>query len=295
MTENIIVFVSHNSADLVWDSVRRIGEQYRYCVIENGSDEAYERMCAFQRETGLSIEVYRVENRGFGAACNCAAQYFPDDDLLYLNPDCVITADDAALLFNSLKQNRNCVVAPIVLDHRTGAIQNYREAWTGTWTVLFMWLNLGRFRFRFRRRSSVAQKPGHPLWVAGSAFAIQSSTLMHYGGFDERFFLYFEEEDLFRRIVTSGGKCIVVEAATAMHEAGTSTPVRKSVIREFMLISGLYYVSKWYGRAAWAKLASACKFMLWSRACNLFIPSSDRAGLVLRIQQSEFGIQIKAK
>lgn len=286
MKNNVIVFVSHNSAELVMSSIHALGPSFRICIVENGSESSYQKLSDFSRQTECSVEVHHVDNNGFGSACNLAAKSYPGANLLFLNPDCSISPTDVNLLFERLDNEPGCVVAPTVYDHVTGAIQNYRWGWTGKWTVLFMWLNLGRFRRS--RKSHREANTAPPLWVAGSAFAINAATMLQHGGFDEKFFLYFEEEDLFRRIVGNGGRCLIESSAKAIHEAGTSTSERKNKIREFMLVSGLYYIRKWYGRDAWTTLASTCKVLLATRASDIFMYSDDRSALSKRIRQSEF-------
>jgi GT2 family glycosyltransferase len=276
---------------LVIASIRRLGAGFGFCVIENGGDNSFQKLEAFQRQTNIDFQVHRVPNRGFGAACNAAARLYPGKNILYLNPDCAISAEDSIRLFDCLDSAPGNVVAPLVYDHLTGAVQNLRNSWTSKWTVIPMWLNLGRFRSQ--RSAPVTVAPVQPLWIAGSAFTINADVLLKHGAFDENFFLYFEEEDFFRRMALAGGKCIVETGAHAIHEAGTSTTERRSNIREFMLLSGLYYVHKWHGKKVWNTVSFACKALLKTGIGDIFMPSLNRRALLERIHASENGSQLK--
>lgn len=285
MTNNVIVYVSHNSAVLVVQSIERIGLDYNFCIIENGGDDSYRILSSYVSNSSYKIQLHRTENQGFGAACNFAARANLESNLIYLNPDCYISSYDIALLFNGVAKQPTHVIAPTVYDFNTGIVQNYRYSWTKPWLMPLIWLNLGRFKKDRRKAMAFLDNP--PLWVAGSVFAVSSATLRAFDGFDENFFLYFEEEDLFRRIINGGGKCKIEKNASARHEAGTSTSESKSNIREFMLLSGLYYVHKWYGKKKWKALVFICKILIVGKISEIFMPSKDKELLKHRIQHSD--------
>jgi GT2 family glycosyltransferase len=62
-------------------------------------------------------------------------------------------------------------------------------------------------------------------WVSGASFLVRSEVLEALGGFDEGYFLYFEETDLFLRARAAGWECWYVPQSRVMHAVGKSTGV----------------------------------------------------------------------
>jgi N-acetylglucosaminyl-diphospho-decaprenol L-rhamnosyltransferase len=79
-------------------------------------------------------------------------------------------------------------------------------------------------------------------WVSGACMVARRSALERVKGFDERYFLYWEDADLCRRLRSQGYRIHYVPAATAIHHIGhSSRGVRPSAIRAFHESAYLYY------------------------------------------------------
>jgi N-acetylglucosaminyl-diphospho-decaprenol L-rhamnosyltransferase len=86
-------------------------------------------------------------------------------------------------------------------------------------------------------------------WVIGAAMAVRLDAFLAVNGFDERFFLYFEETDLCDRLWASGWTVLSVPDARAVHAQGQSTgnPRYQAVFRE----ARRRYLIKRLGLARW--------------------------------------------
>jgi hypothetical protein len=82
---------------------------------------------------------------------------------------------------------------------------------------------------RLLRRWAVAQRMGSSPqridWVCGASMMIRPAVLAAVGGFDENYFLYFEETDLCRRAARAGFQTWYVPDSRVMHIRGQSTGV----------------------------------------------------------------------
>ena len=79
-------------------------------------------------------------------------------------------------------------------------------------------------------------------WVSGACMLARRSALERVRGFDERYFLYWEDADLCRRLRGEGYRIRYVPTATAVHRVGhSSRVVRSSAIRAFHESAYLYY------------------------------------------------------
>jgi len=99
------------------------------------------------------------------------------------------------------------------------------------------------------RRNVVSSEAGHSQdgsvtvdWLSGACLLVRREALLSANGFDERYFLYWEDADLCRRLRGNGAQVRYVPAATAIHRVGQSSrSVRASSIRAFHDSAYLYY------------------------------------------------------
>lgn len=92
-------------------------------------------------------------------------------------------------------------------------------------------------------------------WVSGSCMMVRRKLFETVGLFDERFFLYFEEIDLCRRVQQAGWETYWVKDACIVHDAGLATGINdySRPRPKYWFDSRRYYFSKHYGRAyLWA-------------------------------------------
>lgn len=151
------------------------------------------------------------ENAGFGAGVNAgAAAAFAGGatDILVLNPDARIDRESIARLGTAAQADRLTIASPVVKDP-TGRV------WFGG---LDLYLDDGTIRAP-RRRS---EHPGsaHVEWLSGACLWITREAWAVVGGFDDEYFLYWEDVDLSRRAAARGVRLAVVTDAVAIHDEG---------------------------------------------------------------------------
>ncbi|MFT5453118.1 MAG: N-acetylglucosaminyl-diphospho-decaprenol L-rhamnosyltransferase, partial [Enterobacterales bacterium] len=89
-------------------------------------------------------------------------------------------------------------------------------------------------------------------WLCGAIMLVRSSIFKEINGFDERFFLYFEETDLCKRISDAGYEIWANGEATAEHSCGESSKNSNALfingcIAEHFYQSRYYFFKKHYG------------------------------------------------
>src|SRR4029077_3461074 len=100
-------------------------------------------------------------------------------------------------------------------------------------------------------------------WVPGAFSIIRASILERVGGFDESFFLYYEEVDLCRRIKAAGYAVHYRPDITVVHLGGESSKSIERAVRSssgaqltlWRFRSGFLYYRKHHGSAAWRAFA----------------------------------------
>jgi GT2 family glycosyltransferase len=201
----------------------------------------------------VSISRY-LGNRGFGAGCNAGVDLAPFAPfLLFVNPDAEITPETIDALLVSFTANPQLGVAsPQLVDH-TGSPAETASSFPTVYE-----LTMGKFRKppNFRHRKAVPDNLS-PLrayapadWVSGAVMMIRREAWDAVGGFDPRFFLYYEDIDLCRRVRAAGWEVGIVHSVTAIHESGGSQwrPGTRTRVERIYFESQAYYFRKHHGR-----------------------------------------------
>jgi len=103
-------------------------------------------------------------------------------------------------------------------------------------------------------------------WTAGASLLIRRKMLDEVGGFDEAFFLYYEETELCHRAVQAGWQTCYVPASRVVHVGSASTGLKEwARTPRYWFDSRMYYFTKLHGRtyAATATLARIMGGLIW--------------------------------
>lgn len=172
-------------------------------------------------------------NLGFGAGMNLGVQAGCSPWLLLLNPDVELAPGAIATLLAAAERDAGLAVVAPRLRHPDGQEQINGGRASGWVREVSRCLGVGprlrRLRARARheayRTGALIERP----WVSGAAVLVRRAAFAQVGGFDERYFLYYEDEDLCRRLRAAGWRVAVCPAADAVHQVGGSTGSYQSV------------------------------------------------------------------
>lgn len=182
-------------------------------------DNAGETMWSEARDVlGPKLVEHRfVSNGGFGAGVNRAARRSKSDYLLLLNPDAWVDGWDLVTTVSTMRSHRLWIAAPNIADVRGSS-----EASSGEFqSVTDMTRRLvGR---ESRVKTDLWLEPDQVQlvdWVSGAGMLVDRGQFLELGGFDERFFMYYEDMDLCRRVWSRGGKVAKVGHGKITHVNG---------------------------------------------------------------------------
>ena len=247
-----IVIVNWNSGQHLQKCLNALnGHQGPITVIDNHSTDG-----SADGPWGDHVTLIRSPlNLGFGAGCNLGARSGQAPFILFLNPDVVIVPPDIASLAAILRDDaRIGACGPGLSDH-TGQIQNTCSAFPRTRDLLGRILGLDRARLV--TPAFVSAGKGRVDQVMGAALMIRRSAFDQLGGFDPRYFLYFEEVDLLRRLTNAGYQTHYAPEITAHHTGHGSSGAIKSRRLELWLNSRLIYTRQHLGLSSAIVLACA--------------------------------------
>ena len=209
---------------------------YTVAILDNASgDDLSDINSLFP---GKNIEIFMGEkNLGFGGGHNLLAQHKDARYLLLLNPDTTfIEPNTVSRLFEEIERiSANAVVGPRLITK-----ENKTQRWDhGEMKGFFAKIAMAMGESYWKER----EKPLPVAWVSGAVFLIDKNTFDTLGGFDERFFLYKEEEDLCLRLRQKGGIVLYDPTISVLHYG--SVVAKKS---EYMGASKKYFKAKHFDR-----------------------------------------------
>jgi GT2 family glycosyltransferase len=150
---------------------------------------------------------------GFGANHNAAFRESQGQFFCVVNPDIRLTNDPFPQLIECLRDLRVGIAAPLVRSPR-GAIEDSARRFPTPGIILSKLLK------RSRGADYSTDKPVvYPDWVAGMFMVFRREVFSAAGGFDESFFLYYEDVDLCARLRLTGLEVAQVTGVSVTHAA----------------------------------------------------------------------------
>lgn len=195
------------------------------------------------------------KNLGYGAACNLAARHTAGS-LLILNNDTEIDSETIPRLANVLEREpRVAVVGPRLRNGSGMPIRSIGRAPTPR-RILFENLFLPRLvpgipYFHGHHTAWISHARAHDVeTLSGAAFLIRREAFDEVAGFDERYFHYVEESDLFERLRRKGWRIRFEPAATAVHHGGVASATLARDVLDTLLHRGFRIYARTFHGAA---------------------------------------------
>ncbi len=284
-----IIIVSHNTRELLSEcltSVDREGDSVtsEVVVVDNASSDGTMNLlpARFPRVRFLDAG----GNIGFAAANNLGLATANGSMVLFLNPDTILLPGALASAVSRLASDPTIGVLGCRILHPDGRVQPSARA-------LPTLLNLFVESFGLHKLLPYGPPWGDP-WITddlseqpvgvvkGAFLLTRRDVLAAVGNFDERFFLYSEEQDWCRRVTEAGLKVWYYPGAAIVHREGSSSPVRRNSARFIIYDSETEYFRKHHGAtvAGVARCLMAVGVMLralvWTLLSGLGLHSRGR-------------------
>jgi N-acetylglucosaminyl-diphospho-decaprenol L-rhamnosyltransferase len=218
-----VIIVNHNGEEHLrrcLESLRSPGPELEVLVVDNASSDS---SLAMVREVFPEVRVLAQRtNLGFGAANNLAAIHARGESLLLLNADAWLETGALQRLHQRLRrEDRLALVTPTLLypDGRRQFVWSPERGVAGE--------ALQQLRNPFENRSwahgaamRTASRLVGRLWFTAACVLVRSDAFASVGGFDESFFMYFEDVDLCVRLEKAGWRLAQEPGAVGRHAGG---------------------------------------------------------------------------
>lgn len=210
-----VITVTHNSYELLEQYVKTFLEHHEkvnpkpdieLIFVENSGDVRIEEYASALRKSGFQCSVKMTANRGFGAGCNEGAKMANGSLLVFANPDILFCSNVSPIQdrfsgphWGTIRQRNGRMKV-----HAFDLLPEYRSVLSEVLRV-----------YRFAHKFSWLRRLSYPI---GSFFVVSKTLFSQVGGFDERFFLYYEEAELSRRLHHAAGLPLYEDATSITHE-----------------------------------------------------------------------------
>ncbi|MEN3794257.1 glycosyltransferase family 2 protein [Fulvimarina sp. MAC3] len=264
MTETLsisAIVVTYFTGKILEDCLASLNACPEICeviLVDNGSGPLERDI--IERQKSLNDRLTWIShqgNIGFAIACNLGARSATGSHLLFVNPDCVVPGGAAAAVAEIVgAEGGDWCATPRLVDERgleqVGARRNEPTPSRCIVEALATVLSDRVVPAHLRINLNAEPLPTEPIKVdaiSGSFMLMPRETFADVGGFDERYFLHFEDLDLCLRLRQMGARLVFVPSVDVVHVRGTSrvTPlvVERLKGRGLWIYFKTFYAKTW--------------------------------------------------
>jgi GT2 family glycosyltransferase len=271
MIELSFIIVTYNTKELTQkaiESIRRLyGKipRYEIILVDNGSTDGSREYFENQKYKNF-VYLYNHRNAGFGKANNLAFRKSRGRYIYLLNNDAQLETQGVDGIVKSLFENNpDAGIIATKVVYPDGNAQPNVQSFSGILTVILRLIRAGAFvrrhknllalcvrvwpfnrLFRSYLGNFTEREQSYIEWASGCSLIFRRALYESLDGFDERFFLYSEDEDICLRAARLGAKILYTpEILVTHHEgmSGTKNDLNEFIIRTRMA-SELYFFRK---------------------------------------------------
>ena len=251
-----IIIVNYNCEEHVCNCLESIykntkGTGFEIIVVDNAS-VVYSVEAIVKRFPEVKL-IVNEENLGFGTANNIGAKEALGKYLFFLNPDTLLLNDAVSMFYRFLEDSKNNIAScGGKLVKPDGTLNKSLGHFP---SLLQQFSDLGFYKFYrkyYNKKLTMGKGCDFKVirlvdYIVGAAFCIKKQIFEEMSGFDERFFLYYEETDLFFRLHKAGYKSYLLPEVEIIHLEGVTTKSGEPFnywMWEMMEKSRYYYFTK---------------------------------------------------
>ena len=252
----IVTYQSRATIDGCLDSVQSAlaGIPHEVIIVDNASSDGTVEYLTSAPGNRRRFRLLRSsQNLGFAAGNNLAFRHARGRFVMLLNPDARIVGGKLVRALEELEQHRDIALigGRVQLESsEKGESAHPFPGFVRQWLVRSGWLHRLRrspLRHGIDPMWAAPEQDRDVDWIPGAFALMRRATIRQVGGFDERFFLYWEEVDLCRRLRSDGKRIRYRSDILIAHEGGESA---KQLGAEHLSEHG-NQLTGWQWRSAW--------------------------------------------
>ncbi len=235
-----VIIVNYNAGSFLLDTVNAVldsGVVVKVIVVDNGSlDYSMDKVCDLAASQPLLVCIHNKANVGFAKACNIGISFAGEnDDLLFLNPDCIMNPDALEKMLIALRSNpQAAMVGPLLLNDDGTEQAGGRRLVPTPWRTFVRVFGLSKLSERYPKLFSDFLLHQQPLpedtveveAISGSCMLVRRQAIKDIGLLDEEYFMHCEDLDWCMRFRRGKWKIMFVPDARVVHYKGVCSEKR---------------------------------------------------------------------
>ncbi|MFV5701135.1 glycosyltransferase family 2 protein [Flavobacterium sp. XS2P12] len=219
---------------------------FEVIIIDNFSNDG--QFPVFKQKYSKFTFIENSGNNGFSNGCNFGASIATGNHFLFLNPDTKLTLEALETLLQTAVSHPEIGILSCLQINENNVFYKQNNLFPalgrffGISRSLFRKLNKAKLERRFNNDNNLF----HPDWVTGAVIFISREWFNKINGWNEDYWLYFEDVDLCKKIHDTGGKVAVTRKATIFHQHGGASRLNvktKALTKTEVIISKHVYIS----------------------------------------------------
>ncbi|OUW76232.1 MAG: hypothetical protein CBD72_04465 [Flavobacteriaceae bacterium TMED212] len=250
MPEISIIIVNYKSWSVLEKCIESISSQNirnnEIIIVDNNSND--NTVKDFKIKYNKYKWIINNKNLGFSKACNLGAKAAKYEHYIFLNPDTELGINCLIQLKSKIINYPNSIISISQLDSSGNITFPY-----GKFLSIKTFNGIIRFMFRFLKFESRLKDHKKPLlrpdWVSGSFLSIDKKNFNKLGGWDEDYWMYYEDMDLCKRARNIGMEIILINSISCTHYHGKSSRINlKTTVKTktHLIKSGIIFIDKHY-------------------------------------------------
>lgn len=237
-----ISIVSHGQGELVAQALRDLSALVKQSEFEVLLTLNVPELLLFASED-FPYPLRVIENlapQGFGANHNGAFRQASGKWFCVMNPDIRLSANPFPFMLVELERFQGTVIAPITVSPQ-GQYEDSVRRFPTPLSLAMKAFGAGDGRYPYAPGDDTFPAD----WVGGMFMLFSAGDFRRLDGFDEGFFLYYEDVDICARVWRMGGKVLACPGATVIHDAQRTSRRRLRYLRWHISSMARYFAKHW--------------------------------------------------
>ena len=248
MNELSIVIVNYKTWDKLafcLDSIlKQIEIEIQVIVVDNNSND--NKFFVFQQKYKWVTWIENSKNYGFAKACNIGIENAKSKWYLFLNPDTILEPKSIHSLINYCNEKTEHRIIGIKQLNENKKNSNSYGLFLNFWSLSGLIRPLIRLK-KGSYKSINSKEIANPDWISGSFIMIRKKDFELINGWDESYWMYYEDMDLCKRAKKINLKVSLLNNWSCIHFHGASSRKNtkiKIITKSEVIVSSHIFLEK---------------------------------------------------
>lgn len=250
----IVNYRGWNALDECLESINSIIYKtftFEVIIVDNFSNDG--QFPAFKKKYSKFNFIENTGNNGFSNGCNFGAKIALGNHFLFLNPDTKLTLETLETLLTVSNAHPEIGILSCLQINENNIYYKQQNLFPtpgnffGISRSFFRKINKSKLDVRFNNNNDLF----YPDWVTGAVIFISRVWFEKINGWNEDYWLYFEDVDICKKISNFGGKVAVTRNATIFHKHGGASRINiqtKALTKTEVIISKHTYIKNQFSK-----------------------------------------------